>query len=461
MINIHNEFIYAVIISLSYILLFLSCEVIYRKFKILPEYGRKLTHLLSGVVASFFPFIFHSTITIFILSILFTLILYFARRLNLLKSIGSVERKSYGEIYFPISIFFLFALSHTRPVIYVISILLLTISDPVAAIIGKTYGTTKYVVQKDKKSLEGSFMFFLSSFFIVHIPLLLFTGVSRGSSLLISFLVALLVTIIESVSMEGIDNLLIPIGAFIILSKLLTKPFEMVLLNVMAFSLVLIMCVVLSVRSKKISFSGVIVLALFGYTAWMLGGIAYYLVFILSFLFFLFMNVVFYIKTGEDAQMFHVRPVFYLVIIPFLIIFLANLFSKERVLFPVFLQSAGVQFTLLWRQYFLDERVQNKFFARNRNIFSNLGPIFSGIFIFIIPIIYFKPEYPLMLALLFLIFCFIGDIVYLSIRKHSSRTFSINENRRMREYINLFIVIMYFIVQNVLLLILKGILCIE
>ena len=136
---------------------------------------------------------------------------------------------------------------------------------------------------------------------------------------------------------------------------------------------------------------------------------------------------------------------------PFLIIFLANLFSKERAFFPVFLQSAGLQFTLLWRQYFLDEKVQNKFFGRNRNIFSNLGPIFSGIFIFIIPIIHFKPEYPLILAVMFLIFCFAGDMIYLSVRSHCSPNLSIDKNRKIREYINLLIVITYFVIQNVLL----------
>ncbi len=86
------------------------------------------------------------------------------------------------------------------------ALLILSISDTVAALVGIPFGKHKFL----KKSLEGSTAFFISTsiilyFFVPH-------------SLLVIFAIALVVTLAEAYPMNLDDNFLIPILSGILLS---------------------------------------------------------------------------------------------------------------------------------------------------------------------------------------------------------------------------------------------------
>jgi phytol kinase len=128
----------------------------------------------------------------------------------LLKSIHKVERKTWGEIYFPLGIAIMawaFLPAHVRS--YEMTVLIYGISDVLANLIGTYYGKHFYSVFSCKKSLEGSIAFFISIFII----LLVFR-----TSLPMAALISLVTTLVEGLSPFGSDNLTIPIA----LSALLT-----------------------------------------------------------------------------------------------------------------------------------------------------------------------------------------------------------------------------------------------
>lgn len=111
--------------------------------------------------------------------------------------------------------FLIFYLSKGDKILYSVPILILTFADSAAALIGKNYGKKNLAkLNEDAKSIEGSFMFFIVSFILTLVPLLLFTTVGREETLIISTIIGFNVALIEMISHTGNDNLLIPLTTY-------------------------------------------------------------------------------------------------------------------------------------------------------------------------------------------------------------------------------------------------------
>ena len=234
----------AVLVIIDLLVINLICK--YKNLK--PETKRKAFHMSMGLVMLSFPYIFTSELSVGILgviSIIFFLILRNTKLRNTLgQSLYSVERKSDGELYFVISVFLIFYLSHGNAILYSIPILILTFADSSAALTGKKYGKTKLSEKnEDAKSLEGSFMFFIVAFMLVLVPLLLFTEVGREELLIISSIIGINVAMIEMISHSGNDNILIPITSFAFLSTLINQD-----VSTLRFNIIIIICIYILVN---------------------------------------------------------------------------------------------------------------------------------------------------------------------------------------------------------------------
>jgi phytol kinase len=256
--------------------LFLLLQTMRRFVAITPEQVRKLAHLGTGALSISFAWIFSSKIAVFIVCGLAALLMLAIRHFSPLKKrmagvLEDVGRKSHGEIYFPLSVAILFALARGNKLIYVIPLLVLTFADSMAALLGEEYGKHGYAGIGGIKSAEGSVSFFTVAFFSVHIPLLLFTQLGRPETLLISVDIALVVTLLEAIAWRGLDNLLIPLGVFILLHIYMTLPMWMLTLRlIVAASLLLF---VLFFRSRTtLEVSALLAAVLVLYVSWGLGG---------------------------------------------------------------------------------------------------------------------------------------------------------------------------------------------
>ena len=184
--------------------------------KLTPETSRKIIHITMGCVALSFPYIFKYELSVVCLGVLALAALLFMRNnKDLREGVGSallgVSRKSFGEIYFVISIVIVFVL-HKSVFEYLIPISVLTFADSAAALIGTSYGRINLNhEQEDAKSSEGSIIFFIVAFICTLVPLQLMTEIGRAEVLVISFLIGLLAAMIELVSTNGNDNLLLPL----------------------------------------------------------------------------------------------------------------------------------------------------------------------------------------------------------------------------------------------------------
>lgn len=329
-----TDLICAGIISIIFFSLFVIAEILYRKGAN-AETTRKFVHFGGAFVTIFFPFIITSHWTVLALAVGFAIIMLITKKVGILQSVHGVERKSDGAIYHPIAIYtcFLYSQILNQPMFYVISILILAISDALAALVGKSYGANEYLVEVGtRKTIEGSVTFFLTSFLIVHLILLLATQTGRTESVLIALLISVTVTVFEGVSLKGADNLFIPLGTMFILSKNITPTVEGISFQIFALLGFLAGYLILMLPYKRIGFSGVTLLGLINYIIWaLLGNICAIILLVFSFI---CAKTDLILNYGcEEADAYRVRPIFYILTVPVICAFLGS-FIGEQIIYP-------------------------------------------------------------------------------------------------------------------------------
>lgn len=211
-------FTFAYIIGFSGLLLI--CEILHRKYNVHAEYTRKIGHSVSTLVTLFFPLIFHSCFYVAVIGIFAFTLLFIGRFFRLFGSIDSVERKTGGSYLLPVSVCLLYFLSCGNNLFFILPVLVLGISDPLACIFGTLLkDKTKNVIlfkHEFNKTLIGSLVFFISAF-IISVIVLHFYLFSSEKMLLMSFCIACFAAFIEFISPKGTDNITVPQSVFILL----------------------------------------------------------------------------------------------------------------------------------------------------------------------------------------------------------------------------------------------------
>ena len=236
-----------------------------------PEHTRKLVHLGGGVTCLFFPFLVHSPWVVLAMALPLTILFVAGSKLGFLQSLHGVARKSRGAEYYPLAVFLVFCMTLGRPWLYLAAVLVLAVADAFAALIGSRYGVIRYEVEDEHKSVEGSLVFLVIAFLAIHLPTLLLTDLPRPVCVLAALLVAALVTGFEAISLEGADNLFVPVAVVVVLGKITTKPlFEVVFQNLSLLAICLVVALLVW-RLRSLNVGGTITYILFAYGTWSLG----------------------------------------------------------------------------------------------------------------------------------------------------------------------------------------------
>ena len=242
-----------VVVLASLALLLVACRHAGRRFSLSAELNRKMVHMGMGLICTLFPLFFDQFWPVFFLAISSVVALFAVRSFTFLRSsvgasLHGVERTSLGEIFFPIAVAAVWYISFDEPLYFSLSILVLTLADAFAALVGSAYGKQVYTTKEGYKTWEGSFIFFIATFLCVHIPLLLMTETGRAECLLIALLIGILVMIIEAVSWRGLDNLFIPLCVCTFLNVYDSYSVSQILLRIVF--VLSIMVLLFSVRSR-------------------------------------------------------------------------------------------------------------------------------------------------------------------------------------------------------------------
>lgn len=341
------------------------------------EFSRKSVHVGMGLICVTFPWIFSdfwpvALLCLIAVSLLGAIRLISPLRKNFGSVLGSVKRTSLGEVYFPIAVAATFWLAQDDHLLFVIPVLILTLADAVGALIGIRYGLSPYQTDEGYKSAEGSLAFFTVAFLTAHIPLLLFTTTGRAETLLIALTLGLLVMLLEAISWRGLDNLIIPLGSFLILKLYMGMTSAELLLR-FGVLLALMSFVILSRRRTTLSDSAVLAGALAGFVIWALAGWIWLAAPVILFAIYIFLPAF----PAEERPIQTLRAVTRVMFGGFIWLFAAELSGHREFVFPFLVCFAA--------------HTGNIIFARLRVICPQLGFFKQFAFAFLGALIPFGP----------------------------------------------------------------------
>ncbi len=215
--NLDDNLINFIVLALAFLVLFGLGELAYHVFQVKGEATRKFIHVGTGLLTLSFPIFFTSVIWVLLLCLSFLLILLLSQRFGFLKSINDIDRKSHGSALYPIVVILIFAFYDVYQdtvnacfilgsvTYFYLPILIMAISDPIAAIVGKSFPWGAYSIRKQQKTVSGSIAFLFSAVLIGFFFL-------NMSCWWLVLLIASSSAVVEGLSKNGFDNFSIPLA---------------------------------------------------------------------------------------------------------------------------------------------------------------------------------------------------------------------------------------------------------
>jgi phytol kinase len=171
------------------------------------EVARKFVHINVGSFVALWPF-FLSWNQIRWLSVAFVVGVSVSHWLRVFNAIHSVQRPTYGEIYFAATVGLLTVITHSKGV-YAAALLQMSLADGFAAVFGSKWGRgNTYHILEHSKSVVGTAVFVLTS-----VLLLVGYNLLGGHHLPPSHIAfaALVAAFFENIAPWGLDNLAVPL----------------------------------------------------------------------------------------------------------------------------------------------------------------------------------------------------------------------------------------------------------
>jgi phytol kinase len=189
-------------------------EVLWRRRQAHGEFSRKFVHVVVGSFVAFWPF-FLTWHQIELLSLAFLIVVSGSKILRIFRAIHSVQRPTWGEVCFALSVGIVAIATHDKW-IYMASLLQMGLADGLAAVIGVQFGKrNSYIFLGHSKSLAGTLTFFITSIIILAI----YSNYSGDHlSAILMAILALAASVLENASVQGVDNLAVPLLTALMLS---------------------------------------------------------------------------------------------------------------------------------------------------------------------------------------------------------------------------------------------------
>lgn len=185
-----------------------------KAFKWPAEFTRKFIHIAVGMWSVGTALLFTNKWFAIIPPAAFIVLNAISYRRNTFAAMETGDKTNLGTIYFPISFVVIILLTFdVSKAMMVAALMPLTWGDAFAAIIGKRWGRRTYTIAGATRSIEGSIAMFVFSFVSVLL-VFLWMGPAAYNRIMWAVVFALVTaaaaTLIESVSVRGLDNLTVP-----------------------------------------------------------------------------------------------------------------------------------------------------------------------------------------------------------------------------------------------------------
>ena len=197
------------LLILIYILIIFLLSIIYKVFK--PnnkEVIRKIIHIGIGPLIPLAKFLDIDQTTALCITGFISFLTFINYKAKLFPTIEDIERKSYGTLFYCLSLFILIYFYWNKdPMSLIAGFFIMTFGDGLAGLIGKNFKSKSWFYLNQKKSFFGTMTMFITSFIVVF-------GLSyiyKYPFNINFFTIALISTVLEQFSILGIDNLIVPV----------------------------------------------------------------------------------------------------------------------------------------------------------------------------------------------------------------------------------------------------------
>ena len=204
-----------------YLFLIFSVSVVFKKFNDdSKEIVRKIIHIGIGPLIPIAQFLKIDQNSALIFTGIVSLMVLINYTYKLFPTIEDVERKSYGTIFYCLSLFILIWLFWDKDQHALIAgFFIMTFGDGLAGLIGKSFNSKSWSFFKQKKSFFGTLAMFLSSLLVVCS-----IGYYQQNNLNLNyFIIAFFATVLEQFSILGIDNFIVPISSALYFNLFITN----------------------------------------------------------------------------------------------------------------------------------------------------------------------------------------------------------------------------------------------
>lgn len=213
--------VFGVAVVLTLVGLVLTLAAMLRKRGVNPEWTRKLAHVLTAIAVLPMPLLIHSVWTLPAMALFVSAVLWLLRKTGNLAFLDDVKRSHWSEYCFVAAIGVVSFFSRGDLLLYAAPVLVLGVSDALAAVVGVRFGAHTYTLAGTTRSWEGSAACALSAF-AVCLALLALTGTFDASAIVRAALVGAMVAAVEAASPRGSDNFFIPVTALAVLAMTAT-----------------------------------------------------------------------------------------------------------------------------------------------------------------------------------------------------------------------------------------------
>ena len=206
---------------LLYLVSIFFISIVFKRFKEdSGEIVRKIIHIGIGPLIPIAQFLKIDRNSALIFTGIVSFLVLINYTYKLFPTIEDVKRKSYGTIFYCLSLFILIWLFWVDdPYALMTGFFVMTFGDGLAGLVGKSFNSKSWIIFKQKKSLLGTMTMFLTSLIVVCL-----VGYAQQNSFNLNyFAIAFLATFLEQFSFLGIDNFIVPISSALFFNFFITN----------------------------------------------------------------------------------------------------------------------------------------------------------------------------------------------------------------------------------------------
>ena len=208
-------------IILLYLFSIFLISIVFKKYnEDSREIVRKIIHIGIGPLIPIAQFLKITQNSALVFTGIISLMVFINYTYKLFPTIEDIERKSYGTLFYCLSLFILIYLFWDKdPYVLIAGFFIMTFGDGLAGLIGKSLNSKSWIFLRQKKSLYGTMTMFLTSLIVVCL-----IGYTQQNSLNLNyFTVAFFATLLEQFSVLGIDNFIVPISSALFFNFFITS----------------------------------------------------------------------------------------------------------------------------------------------------------------------------------------------------------------------------------------------